>query len=177
MYNMVGFQTKLTYPEQERVFRLIPALARRAVFQARQHPQKYLHQRPVAFRGLSSNGDERIFFAGQITGVEGYMESTAMGLLAGIAALCRERGREFEPPEPTTCIGRALPVPRDGEEGFPAHERELRPPRGVSQDEEGNGGANGAGLDRPVEGKGGGRAEVRFWRRQRPVLTRSARAS
>ena len=56
-------------------------------------------------RGLQLRTDGRIFFAGQITGVEGYMESTAMGLLAGVAALYYERGKEFAGPEPTTCIG------------------------------------------------------------------------
>ena len=55
--------------------------------------------------GLRLKSDGRIFFAGQVTGVEGYVESTAMGLLAGIAALCLATGREFEPPPPTTCIG------------------------------------------------------------------------
>ena len=105
MYNMVGFQTKLTYPEQERVFRLIPAL-RNAVFlrYGSIHRNTFINA-PAVLRGLRLKADERIFFAGQITGVEGYMESTAMGLLAGVAAVCYGRGKAFTPPEPTTCVG------------------------------------------------------------------------
>ena len=60
---------------------------------------------PSVLSGLRLKADDRIFFAGQITGVEGYVESTAMGLLAGIAALCFQRGIPFTPPEPATCIG------------------------------------------------------------------------
>ncbi len=105
MYNMVGFQTKLTYPEQERVFRMIPAL-RNAVFlrYGSIHRNTFINA-PAVLDGLQLKTDPRIFFAGQITGIEGYMESTAMGLLAGIAALCYVRGRGFTPPEPTTCTG------------------------------------------------------------------------
>jgi methylenetetrahydrofolate--tRNA-(uracil-5-)-methyltransferase len=105
MYNMVGFQTKLTYGEQERVFRLIPALRDARFFRHGSIHRNTFVNAPVALRGLRLATEERIFFAGQITGVEGYMESTAMGLLAGFAAMCRERGRAFEPPEPNTCIG------------------------------------------------------------------------
>jgi len=105
MYNMVGFQTKLTYPEQERVFRLIPAL-RNAVFlrYGSIHRNTFINA-PAVLRGLQLKADERVFFAGQITGVEGYVESTAMGLLAGVAAVCYGRGKVFTPPEPTTCVG------------------------------------------------------------------------
>jgi len=105
MYNMVGFQTKLTYGEQERIFRLIPAL-KSAVFlrYGSIHRNTFINA-PAVLRGLQLRGDERVFFAGQITGVEGYMESTAMGLLAGIAAVCFGRGKVFLPPEPSTCIG------------------------------------------------------------------------
>jgi methylenetetrahydrofolate--tRNA-(uracil-5-)-methyltransferase len=105
MYNMVGFQTKLTYREQERVFRLIPGLGEARFFRHGSIHRNTFINAPAALRGLQLAADERIFFAGQITGVEGYMESTAMGLLAGIAALYREREREFAPPEPTTCMG------------------------------------------------------------------------
>ena len=59
---------------------------------------------PAVLSGLHE-GDNRIIFAGQITGVEGYVESTAMGLLAGIDALCFTRNVEFVPPPPTTCTG------------------------------------------------------------------------
>jgi len=105
MYNMVGFQTKLTYPEQERVFRLIPGLREARFFRYGSIHRNTFINAPAVLRGLHLATDERILFAGQITGVEGYMESTAMGLLAGVAALYHERGIEFAPPEPTTCIG------------------------------------------------------------------------
>ncbi len=105
MYNMVGFQTKLTYPGQERVFRLIPALRKARFFRYGSIHRNTFINSPSVLAGLRLRTDERIFFAGQITGVEGYMESTAMGLLAGIAALYCERGKEFTAPEPTTCIG------------------------------------------------------------------------
>ena len=105
MYNMVGFQTKLTYPEQERVFRLIPALRRAQFFRHGSIHRNTFINAPAVLSGLRLKSDGRIFFAGQVTGVEGYVESTAMGLLAGIAALCLATGREFEPPPPTTCIG------------------------------------------------------------------------
>ena len=56
-------------------------------------------------RAASTERAERIFLAGQITGVEGYMESTPMGLMAGISALMTIRGKDFFPPPPTTCVG------------------------------------------------------------------------
>ncbi len=105
MYNMVGFQTKLTYPEQERVFRLIPALRQARFFRHGSIHRNTFIDAPAVLSGLRLKSDGRIFFAGQITGVEGYVESTAMGLLAGLAALRLARGQDFEPPPPTTCIG------------------------------------------------------------------------
>ena len=105
MYNMVGFQTKLTYPEQERVFRLVPALKRAAFFRHGSVHRNTFINAPAVLDGLQMRKERRIFFAGQITGVEGYVESTAMGLLAGIAALYYERGREFQAPGPETAIG------------------------------------------------------------------------
>ena len=86
-YNLVGFQTRLTWGEQKRVFRLIPGLAQ-AEF-ARfgvMHRNTYLNSPTVLKANLSLRNHENIFFAGQITGVEGYIESAAMGLLAGINA-------------------------------------------------------------------------------------------
>ncbi len=105
MYNMVGFQTKLTYPEQDRVFRLIPALRTAVFFRHGSIHRNTFINAPSVLSGLQLKTDGRIFFAGQITGVEGYMESTAMGLLAGLAARCRQQGRAFLPPPPTTCVG------------------------------------------------------------------------
>ncbi|MGD0231418.1 MAG: methylenetetrahydrofolate--tRNA-(uracil(54)-C(5))-methyltransferase (FADH(2)-oxidizing) TrmFO [Syntrophorhabdales bacterium] len=105
MYNMVGFQTKLTYPEQERVFRLIPALREAKFFRYGSIHRNTFINSPLVLKGLKLRSDERIFFAGQLTGVEGYMESTAVGLVAGLAALSHERGKGFEAPPPTTCTG------------------------------------------------------------------------
>jgi methylenetetrahydrofolate--tRNA-(uracil-5-)-methyltransferase len=115
MYNLVGFQTKLTYPEQERVFRLIPALQNVAFFRHGSIHRNTFINSPVVLDGLQLRTDGRIFFAGQITGVEGYVESTTIGLLAGIAALCHTRGATFVPPGPETCTGalyRYISTPR-----------------------------------------------------------------
>jgi methylenetetrahydrofolate--tRNA-(uracil-5-)-methyltransferase len=105
MYNMVGFQTKLTYPEQERIFRLVPALAQASFFRLGSIHRNTFIDAPSVLCGLRLKKDDRVFFAGQITGVEGYMESTAIGLLAGIAALYYQKGMAFTPPEPYTCTG------------------------------------------------------------------------
>ena len=106
MYNLVGFQTKLTYPEQDRVFRLIPAL-RNAIFHryGSIHRNTFIDSPTVLSASLQLRSNPETFFAGQITGVEGYVESTAMGLLAGISALCFLSGKRFVPPPPDTCVG------------------------------------------------------------------------
>ncbi len=106
MYNMVGFQTKLTYGEQERVFRLIPAL-RNAVFlrHGSIHRNTYINSPALLGKGLNLKARENIFFAGQITGVEGYVESAAMGLLAGLSALLFAKEGLFVPPPEETCVG------------------------------------------------------------------------
>jgi methylenetetrahydrofolate--tRNA-(uracil-5-)-methyltransferase len=115
MYNMVGFQTKLTYPEQERVFRMIPALKHAEFFRYGSIHRNTFIDAPSVLDGLRLKKDSRIFFAGQITGVEGYVESAAMGLLAGIAALDCAAGKQFTPPDAGTCIGalyRYISTPR-----------------------------------------------------------------
>ena len=106
MFNMVGYQTKLKYQEQERIFRLIPAL-KNAVFMRHGsiHRNTYIHSPTVLNRALQLKGNSDIFFAGQITGVEGYVESTAMGLLAGISAHLYVQGKTFVPPPEDTCAG------------------------------------------------------------------------
>jgi len=105
MYNMVGFQTKLTHSEQERVFRLVPALRGARFFRYGSIHRNTFINAPSVLAGLQLKTEGRIFFAGQITGVEGYVESAAMGLLAGLAALYYERGKTFTPPPPDTCTG------------------------------------------------------------------------
>lgn len=87
LYNMVGFQTNLKWPEQRRVWRLIPGLeqaefARYGVM----HRNTFINSPQLLLPTLQWRGDEAVFFAGQITGVEGYVESAAAGLVAGINA-------------------------------------------------------------------------------------------
>ncbi len=95
MYNIVGFQTRLAYPEQERVFGLIPGLASaRFLRYGSVHRNAFIdaprHLRPT----LETRRREGLFFAGQVTGVEGYVESIASGLVAAVSALARARGEE-----------------------------------------------------------------------------------
>lgn len=106
MYNMVGFQTKLTYREQERVFGLVPAL-RNAVFlrYGSIHRNTYINAPKLLNERLQLRDDERVLFAGQITGVEGYVESTASGLVAGLSAHAAATGRAFSSPPEDTCTG------------------------------------------------------------------------
>ena len=96
MYNLVGFQTGLKWPEQKRVFSMIPGLehaefARLGVM----HRNTSVNAPAVLDSHLRMKARENVFLAGQITGVEGYMESTAMGLVAGINASCLMAGKNF----------------------------------------------------------------------------------
>lgn len=105
-YNMVGFQTKLKWPEQERIFRLIPGLEKAKFWRlGSMHRNTYLHSPSLLRKTLQLKKEERLFFAGQITGVEGYVESTAMGLIAGINAAFLAQGKTPLVPPPTTAIG------------------------------------------------------------------------
>lgn len=105
LYNIVGFQTNLKFGEQQRVFSLIPGLAN-AEF-ARygvMHRNTFLNSPEVLARNFSLRTEPGLFFAGQITGFEGYMESAACGLLAARALLARLRGGAFTPqPAETMC--------------------------------------------------------------------------
>lgn len=106
LYNMVGFQTKLKYPAQDEVFRLIPGLEQvEFVRYGSLHRNTFIDAPRLLHGTLQIKSDPRIFFAGQITGVEGYMESTAMGLLAGINAVRSLKGQQITPPPPTTALG------------------------------------------------------------------------
>jgi methylenetetrahydrofolate--tRNA-(uracil-5-)-methyltransferase len=105
-YNLVGFQTKLKIPEQQRVFRRIPGLES-AVF-ARYgmlHRNTYIHAPAHLDRLFRMRRQPRIFFAGQITGVEGYVESAATGLAVGLALSQILEGREPVPAPYATAIG------------------------------------------------------------------------
>ncbi len=87
LYNMVGFQTNLTYPEQRRVFRLIPGLERAEFARYGQMHRNTFIASPVLLQpSLQSRSRPDLFFAGQITGVEGYLGNIATGLLAGLNA-------------------------------------------------------------------------------------------
>jgi methylenetetrahydrofolate--tRNA-(uracil-5-)-methyltransferase len=106
-WNLVGFQTRLTWPEQQRVFRgFIPGL-RGAEFQrlGQVHRNTFVDAPRVLAPDQSLRARPDLFLAGQITGVEGYVESTASGLLAARAVLDRMAGRPFRPPPGTTALG------------------------------------------------------------------------
>ena len=105
-YNMVGFQTRLAYPEQRRVFRLIPGLEKAEFLRyGSMHRNTFINS-PVLLRDtLQLKSDDNVFFAGQIVGVEGYTESAAMGMLAGINAFRKLAGLPIEIPPPTTAHG------------------------------------------------------------------------
>jgi methylenetetrahydrofolate--tRNA-(uracil-5-)-methyltransferase len=105
-YNLVGFQTKLKIAEQQRVFRLIPGLEQaRFVRYGMLHRNTYIHAPAHLDRFWRMRRQPRIFFAGQITGVEGYVESAATGLAVGLALAQLLEGREPVPVPYTTAIG------------------------------------------------------------------------
>ncbi len=87
MYNMVGFQTKLKYSEQRRIFRTIPGLENAEFMRyGSMHRNTYINSPKLMLPTLQFKGNDMLFFAGQILGVEGYVESAAMGIIAGINA-------------------------------------------------------------------------------------------
>jgi methylenetetrahydrofolate--tRNA-(uracil-5-)-methyltransferase len=106
LWNMVGFQTKLKHGAQTEIFRMIPGLEK-AVF-ARLgglHRNTFLNSPRLLDRSLRLKVQPRLRFAGQVTGVEGYVESAAMGLLAGRLAAAERLGRPLEAPPATTALG------------------------------------------------------------------------
>jgi methylenetetrahydrofolate--tRNA-(uracil-5-)-methyltransferase len=106
LYNMVGFQTKLKYADQVRVFRTIPGLENAEFARlGGLHRNTFLNSPKVLDRSLRLTSDPRLRFAGQITGVEGYVESAAMGLMAGRMAAAERKGETFAVPPPTTAHG------------------------------------------------------------------------
>jgi methylenetetrahydrofolate--tRNA-(uracil-5-)-methyltransferase len=105
-YNMVGFQTKLTWSEQERVFRLIPGLERAEFVRLGSiHRNTFVCAPKVLEPTLQLKKEPRVLLAGQISGVEGYVESTAMGWLAGVNAARLAAGLDPVVPPPTTAHG------------------------------------------------------------------------
>jgi methylenetetrahydrofolate--tRNA-(uracil-5-)-methyltransferase len=108
-YNMVGFQTKLTYPEQKRIFRTIPGLEHAEFTRLGSvHRNTFINAPRCLTPTLQLKGEERIFFAGQITGVEGYVESAACGFIAGLQAVAYLRGEQISLPPQTTACGAML---------------------------------------------------------------------
>ncbi|HEU5051368.1 MAG TPA: methylenetetrahydrofolate--tRNA-(uracil(54)-C(5))-methyltransferase (FADH(2)-oxidizing) TrmFO, partial [Gemmatimonadales bacterium] len=106
MWNLVGFQTRLRIPEQRRVLTMIPGLADAEFLRYGSiHRNAYLNSPAVLGPALTAPDDDRLFFAGQLTGVEGYTESLGTGLLAGINLARRLAGREAVVPPPTTMLG------------------------------------------------------------------------
>ncbi len=106
LYNMVGFQTKLKYAEQIRVFRSIPGLENAEFARlGGLHRNTFLNSPKLLDARLRLKADPRLRFAGQITGVEGYVESAAMGLLAGRMSAAERRGEIFVAPPATTAHG------------------------------------------------------------------------
>jgi methylenetetrahydrofolate--tRNA-(uracil-5-)-methyltransferase len=106
LWNMVGFQTKLKHGAQTEIFRMIPGLEK-AVF-ARLgglHRNTFLNSPKLLDGQLRMKSQPRLRFAGQVTGVEGYVESAAVGLLAGRFAAAERLGKPIEPPPPTTALG------------------------------------------------------------------------
>lgn len=108
-YNLVGFQTKLKYGEQSRVFRLIPALHRAEFLRLGSiHRNTYVCGPKVLSPDLSLKSKSNVFLAGQITGVEGYVESSACGLLAALFVSQRVNGKPHTPPPMNTALGALL---------------------------------------------------------------------
>ena len=105
-YNIVGFQNHLRFPEQDRVFRLIPGLENARFLRYGQiHRNTYLNAPALLTPALQMKAHPRVLFAGQISGVEGYVESIAMGLLAGLHAGALARGADPLPPPRPTALG------------------------------------------------------------------------
>jgi methylenetetrahydrofolate--tRNA-(uracil-5-)-methyltransferase len=106
LYNLVGFQTKLKYGEQERVFRLIPGLEHAEFVRLGSiHRNTFIHSPGILSVYLNFLRYPRIFLAGQISGVEGYVESAAMGLLVGINAARQATSRPLVTPPRETALG------------------------------------------------------------------------
>ncbi|WP_333684063.1 methylenetetrahydrofolate--tRNA-(uracil(54)-C(5))-methyltransferase (FADH(2)-oxidizing) TrmFO, partial [Pontibaca methylaminivorans] len=106
LYNMVGFQTKMKYGAQTDVFRMIPGLENaRFARLGGIHRNTFLNSPRLLDAQMRLRSRPGIRFAGQITGVEGYVESAAMGLVAGRMAAAAILGRELAPPPPTTASG------------------------------------------------------------------------
>jgi methylenetetrahydrofolate--tRNA-(uracil-5-)-methyltransferase len=106
LWNMVGFQTKLKYGEQSRVFRMIPGLEKAEFARLGGiHRNTFLNSPKLLDGRMRLKAMPRLRFAGQVTGVEGYVESAAIGLVTGRLAAAERKGEALDPPPPTTALG------------------------------------------------------------------------
>ena len=106
LYNLVGFQTHLRWGEQERLLRMIPALERAEFVRfGSLHRNTYVNAPTHLEGGLRLRSDPRVFLAGQITGVEGYTESAASGMMAGINAVLTQQGKALAVPPRNSMMG------------------------------------------------------------------------
>jgi methylenetetrahydrofolate--tRNA-(uracil-5-)-methyltransferase len=106
LFNLVGFQTRLKHEEQKRVFRMIPGLGKAEFVRLGSiHLNTFIDSPRLLSESLQLKTHPSLFFAGQITGVEGYMESTAIGLLSGMNAHRYANGMSTLVPPPTTAMG------------------------------------------------------------------------
>jgi len=130
LYNMVGFQTKLKHGEQVRIFRMIPGLENAEFARlGGLHRNTFLNSPKLLDNRLRLKAAPRLRFAGQITGVEGYVESAATGLLAGRFAAAQRLGIDLPPPPPTTAHGALIAHISGGhlaDEGT-GHQRSFQP--------------------------------------------------
>ncbi len=109
LYNMVGFQTKLTHGEQKRIFRMIPGLENAEFARlGGVHRNTFINSPRLLDGALRLKAQPRLRFAGQITGCEGYVESAGVGLMAGLFAAADALGRTQAAPPPTTSMGALL---------------------------------------------------------------------
>jgi methylenetetrahydrofolate--tRNA-(uracil-5-)-methyltransferase len=119
MWNLVGCQTRLRIPEQRRVFSMVPGLGNAEFLRYGSiHRNSYLNSPATLGEGLTLRGDPLLFFAGQLTGVEGYTESLGTGLLAGINLARSLAGQPVMVPPPTTMLGGLYRYLRDAD---PSH--------------------------------------------------------
>lgn len=106
LYNMVGFQTKLTYPEQKRIFKMIPGMENAEFARLGSiHRNTFICAPELLFKTLQTQKNQNLFIAGQLSGVEGYVESIAMGLLAGINGARLALGQPLTIPPTHTGFG------------------------------------------------------------------------
>jgi methylenetetrahydrofolate--tRNA-(uracil-5-)-methyltransferase len=170
MWNLVGFQTRLRIPEQQRVFRLIPGLeAAEYLRYGSIHRNSYLNSPASLGPGLTAKDDDQLFFAGQITGVEGYTESLGTGIMAGINLARRLTGQPITIPPPTTMLGGLYRYLREAD---PRHFQPMNANFGLLDPLD----AGQRSLPRATERGGGGAAGRLSKERKKQLLVERAQA-